>query len=744
MGSSKNKIDILLVDDRPADLLVLKSILSISGYELVTASSGQEALRHLLERDFAVIVLDVFMPEMDGLELATLIRQRERSAYTPILFLTGAGSDVHFIYQAYAVGAVDYLTKPVSPEILRAKVEVFVELYKKDLRIQEQASILVDVVKRNQELELEQVRAENTRRYRNLADSISHVVWTTDTRGHVTFFNRQWIEYTGLSLPLAESESNGKTHDSSWLEAVHPDEQERCAKRWARSLVEKHAFETHCRLRRFDGTYRWHLCRALPEINSEGTTDGWIGTHTDVDDLLRARMIAENSRRRLEYLAEVGAMLAGALDVKDGLLAFAQHTVPRVADGCVLRVWDGIGPSRTILCDVIVHRDVKQKELLSRVIECFCGSAVQNFVTHDRSAFVGPLDEATIKRLTPDEDSQARVKALGIRSVMIVPIAARGRYLGWIAFVSNASDRLYGDDDLAIGLMVGRRAGIAVDNALLRNESERAIQVRDEFLSVASHELRTPLSALLLQLESLTRILRDRTPTEWAHDGKLPKKVMAALRHTHRLTKLVDNLLDVSRLTTKCLHLELEEFDLAAILRDVADRFAEEANQAQCQFVVSGDGECVGRWDRLRIEQVLTNLISNALKYSRGTPIELGLQSDCANVSISVRDHGIGILSEDQGRIFDRFERAASVRHYGGLGLGLYIARQIVVAHEGSIRVASEQGQGTMFTVVLPRRMPLSSKEPLRLPKAEEAQQEAITTITAPKIDAQIEVCAGR
>jgi signal transduction histidine kinase len=163
-------------------------------------------------------------------------------------------------------------------------------------------------------------------------------------------------------------------------------------------------------------------------------------------------------------------------------------------------------------------------------------------------------------------------------------------------------------------------------------------------------------------------------------------------------------MLDVSRIAEGRLPLEYEEVDLAALGRETAGRLAKSAAEAGSTVMVSGDGPEWGRWDRLRLEQVLTNLLTNAVKYGEGKPIEFTLDGDADRVRVVVRDGGIGIAPDHQGRIFDRFERAVSSRHYSGLGLGLWICRRIVDAMEGEIGVDSTLGRGATFTVVLPRR----------------------------------------
>jgi len=166
----------------------------------------------------------------------------------------------------------------------------------------------------------------------------------------------------------------------------------------------------------------------------------------------------------------------------------------------------------------------------------------------------------------------------------------------------------------------------------------------------------------------------------------------------------VDALLDVSRLTQGRLALTWEELDLTEVVREVAERFAQQAAKAGCELKVVAEERVVGRWDRLRLEQVVTNLLSNALKYGAGRPVHVEVEGESERAVLAVRDEGIGIEPEHLERIFGKFERAVSGRHYGGLGLGLYITRQIVQALEGTIEVESEPGHGATFRVVLPRR----------------------------------------
>lgn len=221
-----------------------------------------------------------------------------------------------------------------------------------------------------------------------------------------------------------------------------------------------------------------------------------------------------------------------------------------------------------------------------------------------------------------------------------------------------------------------------------------AIQQRDDFLSVAGHELRTPLTAVQLHLGMLA------SATE--HDPKLKGRVERVARGVDRLTRLVDQLLDVSRLSAGGLTLDREPLDLAELVRFVTDGFEAEAEAARCPLTVNAPTPVIGHWDRSRLEQVVVNLLTNALKYGRGAPIAVTVEPTPGGARLTVRDGGIGIPPADHARVFDRFERASPAHHYGGLGLGLFITRQIVEAHGGSIGVTSAPGEGATFTVYFP------------------------------------------
>jgi signal transduction histidine kinase len=254
---------------------------------------------------------------------------------------------------------------------------------------------------------------------------------------------------------------------------------------------------------------------------------------------------------------------------------------------------------------------------------------------------------------------------------------------------------------VALAEEMARRAGSAVENARLYAEAQAAIRQREEFLSIASHELKTPLTGLQLQVQMLARL---------ADQGTLPTlptaRVISMLRRaegqTKRLGKLINSLLDLSRLQAGRLELELADVDLAAVTTGVVELFQPELAAAGCRLVLHAATPVIGHWDRDRVDQVISNLLANAIKYGRGRPIEVRVDQEGATATLVVRDEGIGIAPEHQGRIFERFERAVGPQQYSGFGLGLYIARQIVEELGGSITVSSRPGAGATFQVALP------------------------------------------
>ncbi|HEY8375471.1 MAG TPA: response regulator, partial [Nannocystis sp.] len=292
-------VEILVVDDREANRLALRAVLDSPEYRLVEAASGSEALRLLLRREFALLLIDVVMPEMSGLELAALIRRRPQTESVPILFLTAEASALDRIHTAYELGAVDYLVKPLVPAMVRAKVSVFVELYRQRKRVERQAALLLESVRQKTELELLQLRLSAAHRFRNLADAIPHIIFTARADGTVDYFNQRWFEYTGISIADA---------GGTWIGAVHEDDAAAARAAWERARRDGCEAEFECRLRGSGGQARQFLGRIVPERGASGTIEGWFGTFTDI----------EEQRRLYERAVE-------AVRLRDDFLSIASH-----------------------------------------------------------------------------------------------------------------------------------------------------------------------------------------------------------------------------------------------------------------------------------------------------------------------------------------------------------------------------------------------------------------------------------
>jgi signal transduction histidine kinase len=513
------RFNILLVDDQPDGLLALEAILGPLGQNLVRASSGREALRLLLKDDYALILLDVVMPGMDGFETAALIREREKTKYTPIIFLTAARKGEGPLNRGYETGAVDFIYKPIDPDVLKSKVRVFVDLARKTqlVLLQQEALRL----------------AQHREHQRSLAEALARV------------------EADRLRREMEE-----RTAQQQWLEAVL--------------------------------------------------------------DALPAPLLLTDPRSGMVGFANRAAQpIARQMGAGEGALAQPDSPLQQAArgqrfEGLALD-WDNEGKPSTLM-------------LTSERLPAMLGRG--------ETVIVSALDITELKR------TEAKL--------------------------------------------------------------QRAVRARDEFMSAASHELNTPLTTIVLQLDSLQRHLKK------AGLGEDPKavKVMGTLtRNVDRLGRLIAELLDVSRIAEGRLKLDLGDVDLSEVVRDVTQRFEEQMSRAGCKLELTMNGPVVGRWDKSRLDQVVTNLLTNAMKYAPGKPVEITVSGDDDIGKFIIKDHGIGIAKENHARVFERFERAVPTENYAGLGLGLWIVSRIVGEMGGTIALDSDAGQGATFTVALPRAL---------------------------------------
>lgn len=281
-----------------------------------------------------------------------------------------------------------------------------------------------------------------------------------------------------------------------------------------------------------------------------------------------------------------------------------------------------------------------------------------------------------------------------------LPLMIGSECLGAISFIFDTSIELKEEDKDFIYALT-RQCAQALHRSQLYEDAKKAIEARDEFLSIASHELRTPLTPLKLQLQGLQRHIQKGNLANLPPE-KIIKMVQTSDRQINRLSTLIDDLLDVSRITSGRLSLNRERFSLREMLEEVLVQYSQQLTDAHSRVRVQIQTDLVGEWDKVRIEQVVINLLTNAAKYAPNKPIYLRLDEKDGQAMIEVRDEGPGIAPADQERIFKRFERVHSKNNVGGLGLGLYISKQIVEAHHGHISVESTEGSGATFRIFLP------------------------------------------
>ena len=406
----------------------------------------------------------------------------------------------------------------------------------------------------------------------------------------------------------------------------------------------------------------------------------------------------QRAEARVRFLAESSALLAQSLDFETTLTKIARMALPFLADWCSIDLVEE-GNVRRV---VAAHRDPEKEKILLQVRRRLAGigppSPAVAAINTGATQVEHQVSDQRLAQLVPDPEARELLLQVGCRSGMTVPFGLGGHRFGAISFVSGSPDRRYGKEDYALAEALAHRAAMAIDNARLYREAREAVRLRDEFLSVASHELNTPIAALTLSI----RGMQDALAGEQASAHELEGLLRLADRQCRRLRRLIGDLLDITRLERGLLRLEATEMDLAALVREAGASMATPLERSGCTLSVEAPEPVSGRWDPLRLEQVVINLLSNAAKFGAGHPIEVCVERSGQLARLSVRDHGIGIESGVRSRIFTRFARAASPEHYGGLGLGLYISRQLVQAHGGTIAVQSEPGKGATFVVTLP------------------------------------------
>ncbi len=670
------QINLLLVDDDALDRRATRRALRESGLDarIVETEDGDAAMRELRRGAFDCILLDYRLPGADGLEMLRAIRAA--GITTPVIVLTGQG-DEQLAVEIMKSGATDYLAKGrLSAEVLASSVRNALRIHRA-----EQQAAEAELQRREAQARLRQ----NERLLAITLKSIGDAVIATDERGCVTFMNAAAEYLTGWTaseaighvldevLPLAERASRARIDNLA-----------------LRALRSAGALDTGRELLARDRGGRIFpvVSSSAPIRSEDGAPVGVVVVFRDITERVRIE-------ERLRFLADLSRLLASSLDYRQHLINLAQLAVPRLADWCAI--------------------DVRQSDSEIERVALACAHEM------DQSIALQPINPADdygsaavirtgrteyARRITPEQlaqvapDHRRFAEALGLVSWISVPLQVRGESLGAISLGRTHDSPVFETDDVAFAEELARRTAHAVDNALLYREAQEAIHTRDAFLSVAAHELKTPLTSMMGYAELLQRRL--------ARSGELGERerrlVDVVNDQARRLNKMVIALFDLSRLQMGQLNIERRPIDLAALTTRIVEEVRPTLEHHTLQFtaevaplVISGD--------ELRLEQVIQNLLQNAIKYSpEGGAIAIRLARQNGWATLSVEDQGLGIPREALPRIFRRFYRAANADAHqtSGMGVGLYVAQQIVDLHGGRVEVESTEGVGSTFTVWLP------------------------------------------
>jgi PAS domain S-box-containing protein len=631
--TDESKAGVLLVDDRDANLLALEVILGDLGHDLVEARSGEEALRLLLNRDFAVVLLDVQMDGLDGFETAKLIRSLQRSKHTPIIFLTAYGDDPLDVEKAYGLGAVDYLVKPLLPVVVRAKVAGFVELYRKTEQVKRQAEQLREMERR----EFERKLADENARFRALTDHSSDAVTLVGPDGTVLYSSPSSRHVLGYE----SDEFLGR----SGFEIVHPDDLPRVGERLADLVRTPGAtMSSELRTRHKDGSWRWVECVGT-NLLAEPAVGAVVVNFRDITERHQATEALRESEQRFARFMQ---QLPGLAWIKDseGRYVYANDAAEKA-----------FGTPRTKLYG-------KTDD------EVFPPEVAAQFKENDRRA----LASGTGVRVIESLEHADGIMHHSLVSKFPIPRPGEAMLVGGIAF--DITDRMQMEETL--------------------READRR---KDEFLATLAHELRNPLAPLRNGLQ-LLRLAGD--------DRRLLEEAQSMMeRQLAQMVRLVDDLLDVSRITRGKLQLRRERVELANVVQSAVESSRPLIEASGHELTVCLPPAPVYlEADPTRLAQVFGNLLNNAAKYTnRGGQIRLTAARRRSEVVVSVQDSGIGISAEHLPRLFEMFSQAvpALERSHGGLGIGLTLVKSLVEMHGGCVEARSEgPDRGSEFVIRLP------------------------------------------
>ncbi|HEX6127517.1 MAG TPA: PAS domain-containing sensor histidine kinase [Candidatus Limnocylindria bacterium] len=447
--------------------------------------------------------------------------------------------------------------------------------------------------------------------------------------------------------------------------------------------------------RRGSADDRWSLVRARLLNGGSPEDDLVVTAFQDITSLKR-------SESRLQFLSEASAILGEAVDYQQTLRRVAEIAVPDLADWCVVDVLEW---TRGITRVAVAHADQAKVAATQELWQRWPSDPARSGAVYEMTQRRGPLlvDPVTPEMLraqAQDAEHLAFLESLDIRSVLVVPLEARGEVLGAFTLVQSESGRRFGRGDVEVAAELGRRAGAAIDVARLVWETHENARLRDEFIAVASHDMRTPLAAIRGYAQLAGRhVERSETPDR----EQLQRWLSDVDASVDRLAHLVSELLDATLVRAdQSVPLHLEEVKLSAVAGEVLERHRPLSDRHSLVLLAPKD-EPTGHWDASRVARVLDNIVGNAVKFSPdGGEVVVRVGYDGARASVEVSDQGIGIAASEREKIFNPMYRGGNAEHVAGTGLGLAGSRRLVELMGGTIQVESRIGHGSTFTVWLP------------------------------------------
>jgi PAS domain S-box-containing protein len=703
---NEKKVPILLVDDHRANLLSLEALLASPEYEIVSVTSGAEALAQLDRREFAVILLDLQMPTMDGIETSLEMRARaiQVGRRAPIIFVTAIDVDRAGILRAYASGAVDFMQKPLEPEVLSAKVSVFADLYRARERYEYER----------------RAGEEEGRRFRLLVESVKdYAIFVLDPKGYVASWNAGAERLKGYTA----AEIIGKH-----FTIFYPPEDVAAGKgvRELEVATREGRFEEEGWRVRKDGTRLWaNVTTTAMHDPQSGALIGFAKVTRDLTEQLRneerlrrlametaaleARAAAETEQRvRREFLAKAGeALAASSLDYRSTLATVARLAVPELADWCTVELMEpgAAAPSQV----AVVHTDPLKVQFAHELGKRYppdpnAPTGAPQVIRSGKSELYTEIPAALLEAGAVDSEHLRLIQELRLESAMIVPLTGRDRILGALSFIYADSERRYTESDLAFAEDFARRAAMAIEYAEAHAALRANLEFNERFLAVLGHDLRNPLAAI----DMATGLLRQRAAS--ANDGSMARVLDRVKSSSRRMSRMIEQLLDVTRSRLAGgLPLNPEPMDLCDTLTGIV---SELRTAHPSRNIVLRCQPLSGTWDRDRLEQVFSNLIANAIHYGRAEkPVTVEAREENGAILVDVHNDGEPIPEEVRVQLFNPFRRGSRDSRASkttGLGLGLYISRQIAEAHGGGLDAQSSSSEGTTFRVTLPPRTRLT------------------------------------